>query len=80
MIRTVPGDKKQGPTTYMIVGRLSEVGHAHIVLGRTRVVLPPALLPDGLTIGELLTVCARRDGGDYVAETVRRGFPSRVGQ
>jgi hypothetical protein len=33
-------------------------------------VLPAALKPDGLTIGEIVTVCAHRDGGDYVAETV----------
>jgi hypothetical protein len=73
----VRGDEKQGPTAYMIVGRLSEVGHAHIVLGRTRVVLPPALLPDRLSIGEILTVCAHREGGDYAAKTVSPGFPSR---
>jgi len=78
MIRTVRGDEKQGPTTYMIVGRLSEVGEAHIVVGRTRIVLPAVLLPDGLSIGEILTVCARRDGGHYVAETFSPGFPSRA--
>jgi hypothetical protein len=61
----------------MIVGRLAEVGDAHLILGRTCVVLPAALIPDGLTIGEILTVCAHRNGGDYVAETVSPGFPSR---
>ena len=77
MIRTVRGDEKQEPTTYMIVGRFSEVGDAHLMLGRTRVVLPAPLTPDGLTIGEILTVCAHRNGGDYVAETLSPGFPAR---
>jgi hypothetical protein len=77
MIRTVRGDEKQGPNRYMIVGRLSEVGEAHLMLGRTRVVLPAPLKPDGLMIGEILTVCAHRQGGDYLAESVSPGFPSR---
>ena len=72
MIRTVRADEKQERTRYMIVGRLSEIGQAHIVVGGTRAVLPAELPGMGLTTGEIVTVSAGRDDGHYVVETVAR--------
>ena len=75
MIRTLNGHEQDGLTTYMIVGRLEEIASAHVTVGRTRIVVHSELT--GLTIGEMVTVCAHRDGDQYVADTIAHGLPPR---
>jgi hypothetical protein len=76
MIRTLNEHDQDGLSQYMIVGGLQEIAETHILVGRTRVLVIST--PTGLTLGDMVTVCAHRRGDQYVADAITRGLPART--
>jgi len=76
MIRTLNQRDQDGLSQYMIVGGLQEIGETHILVGRTRVLVNSK--PRGLTLGDMVTVCAHRRGDQYVADAITAGLPART--
>jgi hypothetical protein len=59
------------PPLSILVGRITEIGGGHLVIGAgTRVALPSGQSFKGLVLGANVTIRAVRERGQYIAETI----------